>query len=116
MVGMRKQPDLFSRAAEGLLKYVEACAKAAREKGIMAIALADDIAGNNGLLFSFDYFANSVYPVYAAAVDIIKENGLFASSTRTATCEKCLSFSFRQAMTVSIRWTCRAASTSTRCG
>jgi uroporphyrinogen decarboxylase len=44
----------------------------------MAIALADDIAGNNGLLFSFDYFVNTVWPVYRAIAEIIKGSGLSA--------------------------------------
>ena len=44
----------------------------------MAIALADDIAGNKGLLFSFDYFANTVWPAYRAIGEIIKGNGLRA--------------------------------------
>lgn len=78
MIGMRKQPQLLSTIADDFLLYVETCAKAARGRGVSAIALADDIAGSNGLLFSFDYFAERVCPVYEAAANIIKENGLFA--------------------------------------
>ena len=77
MVAIRKQPDLFLRTADGFLRYVEACVKRARECGLMAIAVADDIAGNNGLLFSLDYFVDSVCPVYASAARIIKESRLF---------------------------------------
>ena len=116
MKSMRKEPALFSKTTGDLLRFVENAAKAARTQGLMAIALADDIAGNNGLLFSFDYFANTVWPAYRAIAEIIKENGLRRLlSTRTATCAKSLSFSFRRVMTVYTRWTCRAASTCMRC-
>ena len=43
-----------------------------------AIALADDIAGNRGLLFSPDHFTDVVCPVYREAARIITGNGLRA--------------------------------------
>ena len=33
-----------------------------------------DIAGNKGLLFSFNYFADVVWPVYREIAVIIREN------------------------------------------
>jgi uroporphyrinogen decarboxylase len=77
MKSIRKEPRLFLKIADNLLRYVETTAKAAQENGLMAIALADDIAGNKGLIFSFDYFVATVWPVYRAIAGIIKENGLF---------------------------------------
>jgi hypothetical protein len=40
--------------------------------------LADDIAGNNGLLFSLRYFNDVVLPVYSRLAAIIKSAGLYA--------------------------------------
>ena len=78
MVSLRKQQSLFSQVAANLLKEVEESAGAARRGGLKAMALADDIAGNSGLLFSPDDFVNVVYPVYREAAQIIRGNGLRA--------------------------------------
>ncbi len=40
------------------------------------MAIADDIAGNRGLLFSPDYFVDAVCPAYRDMARIIGENGL----------------------------------------
>jgi hypothetical protein len=77
MIGMRKRPEDLSAVADDFLRYVEARATEARMQGLSAIALADDIAGSNGLLFSFDYFVDRVCPIYEAAARIIKDRGLF---------------------------------------
>jgi uroporphyrinogen decarboxylase len=78
MKSMRKEPALFSETTGNLLRFIENGAKAARKHGLMAIALADDIAGNKGLLFSPDYFKNTVWPAYREIGEIIKGNGLSA--------------------------------------
>lgn len=77
MIGMRKRPELLSEASGDFLRHVATCVEASRDLGLSAIAIADDIAGSNGLLFSFDYFRDKVCPVYEAAASIIKERGLF---------------------------------------
>jgi uroporphyrinogen-III decarboxylase len=41
------------------------------------MAITDDIAGNKGLLFSYDYFLDTVYPVYKEISRVIKGNDLF---------------------------------------
>jgi hypothetical protein len=50
----------------------------ARASGFSAIALADDIAGNRGLLFSYDDFVGTFLPLYARMAETIKEHGLYA--------------------------------------
>jgi uroporphyrinogen-III decarboxylase len=76
MKSLKKEPSLFSRLAASVLLEVEEAAGAARRGGLMAIAIADDIAGNRGLLFSPDYFADAVCPVYRDMAGIIGGNGL----------------------------------------
>jgi len=76
MKSLKKEPSLFSRLAAGVLKEVEEAAGAARRGGLMAMAIADDIAGNRGLLFSPDYFADAVCPIYREIARTIGENGL----------------------------------------
>jgi len=78
MKSMRKEPGLFLRAADDVVRYIERSAKTAREHGLMAMALADDIAGNRGLLFSLDFFMAAVWPAYRAVAEVIKGSGLFA--------------------------------------
>jgi uroporphyrinogen decarboxylase len=78
MVSIRNDLSLFSEIAKKLLKDMEKRAKLARANGFKALAITDDIAGNKGLLFSFDYFTDVVLPVYRKISEIIKENGLFA--------------------------------------
>ncbi len=78
MVSIRNDASLFSNIATNLLRDVENRAELARANGFCAIAVADDIAANKGLLFSYDYFWDTVYPVYKEISTIIKGNDLFA--------------------------------------
>lgn len=78
MVSIRNDPSLFSDIAKNLLKDIEKRAKLAHANGFRAVAIADDIAGNKGLLFSFNYFADVVLPVYRDIAEILKKNNLFA--------------------------------------
>lgn len=41
--------------------------------GFRAIAITDDIAGNKGPLFSYDYFVDTICPVYKGIAGIIKK-------------------------------------------
>jgi hypothetical protein len=50
----------------------------ARDNGMSAITLADDIAGNRGLLFSHDIFARMFLPCYERVAEMIKARGLYA--------------------------------------
>jgi len=76
MKSLRKEPSLFSNLAASVLKEVEEAAETARRGGLSGLAVADDIAGNRGLLFSPDYFTEGVYPVYRNMARIIGEHGL----------------------------------------
>jgi len=78
MTSLRRKKSLFSHVAADLLKEVEETAKAARGSALAAIAIADDIAGNRGLLFSPDHFVSEIGPAYRDMAQIIKGNGLFA--------------------------------------
>jgi len=77
MLSMKNKPALFSDIVTKLLRDTEKMAKLAHTNGFRAIAIADDIAGNRGLLFSYDYFADTVCPVYKEIAEIIKKNDLF---------------------------------------
>ncbi len=77
MVSIRNDASLFSNIATNLMKDVENRAALARANGFSAIAITDDIAANRGLLFSYDYFRDTVYPVYKEICKIIKANDLF---------------------------------------
>jgi len=76
MKSLKKEPSLFSSLAARVLREVEEAAEAARRGGLSGLAIADDIAGNRGLLFSPDYFAEAAYPVYRDMARIIEEHGL----------------------------------------
>jgi uroporphyrinogen decarboxylase len=77
MVSTKKKPDLLQILATSFLSDVRAIAAEARSQDLKALALADDIAGKNGLLFSPDYFFNALLPHYKAFADIAKTYGLF---------------------------------------
>jgi len=78
MLSIRSDASLFSNIVKDLIRDIETRAELARTNGFRAIAITDDIAGNKGLLFSHDYFRDSVYPVYKEISTIIKGNDLFA--------------------------------------
>jgi uroporphyrinogen decarboxylase len=78
MLSINNDASLFSNIARNLIRDVETRAELARANGFSAIAIADDIAGNKGLLFSYDYFWDTVCPIYREISAIIKGNDLFA--------------------------------------
>jgi len=78
MMSIRNDASLFSNIATNLMRDVESRAELARANGFSAIAVTDDIAANKGLLFSYDHFWDTVYPVYKEISAIIKGNDLFA--------------------------------------
>jgi uroporphyrinogen decarboxylase len=78
MLSMKENPSLLSGVATQLLREVEEKTRLAYANRFRAIAIADDIAGNKGLLFSFSYFLDVVWPVYRKIAEIMKESGLFA--------------------------------------
>lgn len=78
MLSMRSNPALFAGVAERFLKSAEKKIQMAIENSFSAVALADDIAGNNGLLFSHRFFIDMVLPVYRDFASIVHREGLFA--------------------------------------
>lgn len=78
MLSTKNNPSVFSGVADQLLGEIEEKVKLAYANGFRAIAIADDIAGNKGLLFSFTYFVDVVWPVYKKIAEIVKGNSLFA--------------------------------------
>ncbi len=72
-----RNPAALSEIGRGRLIDLEKIARSARINGFQAIAITDDIAGNKGLYFSFDYFRKTLWPVYQAMAEIIKDQGLF---------------------------------------
>lgn len=78
MLSTKNNPALFSATATDLLQKTEKTAQWAGSNGFQAMAITDDIAGNQGLYFSFDYFQDTLWPVYKAMAEIIKGQGMFA--------------------------------------
>jgi hypothetical protein len=78
LLSTRNNPSIFSEIVIELTKDIEKKAGPALANGFNAIVLADDIAGNNGLLFSSRYFIDTVLPVYGRIAGIIKAAGLHA--------------------------------------
>lgn len=78
MLSIKENPSLLSGVGAQLLREVEEKARLAYANRFRAIAIADDIAGNKGLFFSFSYFLDVVWPIYRKIAEIIKESGLFA--------------------------------------
>jgi hypothetical protein len=77
MLSIRNDASLFSDIVTNLIKDIEHRAELAHANGFRAIAITDDIAGNKGLLFSYDYFWDILCPVYKEIAQIIKKNDLF---------------------------------------
>lgn len=78
MLTLIEKTPRFSSLAETLLKQAQQKVIQARDQGLNAMALADDIAGNRGLFFSPEFFLEAVAPVYKKIATMIKENGLYA--------------------------------------
>lgn len=78
MLILRKETARFSSLAETILNQFEEKVKQARDHGMNALALADDIAGDRGLFFSTEFFLEVVEPIYKRIARMIKESGLYA--------------------------------------
>ncbi len=78
MIALKKDPALATRMAEAAVRDAKKAVKTAQANGMRAIAVADDIAGGEGLFFSFDYFAAQLLPVYRTIAETIKANNLYA--------------------------------------
>jgi len=78
MVCIKKDRRAFLESTWIHIKDIEEKSRLARDNGLCAIALADDIAGNRGLLFSYEDFTATILPLYKQIADVIKANGLFA--------------------------------------
>lgn len=78
MTCIKKDKQTLSDIVSGILKDVEEKCMLARKNGLSAIALADDIAGNNGLLLSPGDFTDIILPYYTQIAGTIKANDLYA--------------------------------------
>jgi uroporphyrinogen decarboxylase len=78
MVCIKKDQQTLLDVASSLLKDVEEKCRLARENDLSAVLLADDIAGNTGLLFSPGDFTEIILPYYMQIAEIIKANALYA--------------------------------------
>jgi len=78
MVCIKKDQQTLIDITSSLLKDVEEKCRLARENDLSAILLADDIAGNTGLLFSCNDFATAILPLYRQIAGTIRSNGLHA--------------------------------------
>jgi uroporphyrinogen decarboxylase len=78
MVCIKKDKQTLLDVASILLKVVEEKCRLARKNDLSAVLLADDIAGNTGLLFSYNDFATAILPLYRQIAGTIRSNGLHA--------------------------------------
>jgi hypothetical protein len=78
MVCIKKDQQTFVQAVSIQLKDVEEKCRLAKENDLSAVLLADDIAGNRGLLFSYSDFTSVILPLYRQIASTIKSNGLYA--------------------------------------
>jgi hypothetical protein len=78
MVCIKRDQQTLLDVASSLLKDVEEKCRLARENDLSAILLADDIAGNRGLLFSYNDFVTAILPLYRQIASTIRSNGLHA--------------------------------------
>jgi uroporphyrinogen decarboxylase len=78
MLSTKNNPSLFSEIAAEWVAITQKTALQVKASGLQAIAITDDIAGNQGLFFSPTYFHEEVWPIYKTAIEIIKGQGLAA--------------------------------------
>jgi uroporphyrinogen decarboxylase len=78
MICMKKDHQILLDIASSLVRDVEEICARARENEFSAILLADDIAGNRGLFFSYNDFSGTFLPLYKQIAGTIKRNGLYA--------------------------------------
>ncbi|HMK64726.1 MAG TPA: hypothetical protein VK564_02960, partial [Thermodesulfobacteriota bacterium] len=64
MLSTKNNPSLFSEIAAAWLDEAKKKTKEAKAGGLRAIAIADDLAGNQGLFFSPVYFQEKIWPIY----------------------------------------------------
>ena len=76
MTSIHRDRSLFSAVAEELLNEAEKKIAFAAARGFGGVAITDDIAGNRGLFFPYDFFTAAVWPVYRQLAALIKEKGL----------------------------------------
>jgi uroporphyrinogen decarboxylase len=76
MLSTKNNPSLFSEMASAWLAEAGEKIKQAKSGGLQAIAITDDLAGNQGLFFSPLYFQEKVWPIYKTAIEMIKGRGL----------------------------------------
>jgi len=78
MVCIKRDQQTLLDVASSLLKDVDEKCRLARENDLSAVLLADDIAGNTGLLFSYNDFVTAILPLYRQIAGTIRSNGLHA--------------------------------------
>jgi uroporphyrinogen-III decarboxylase len=78
MVCIKRDQRTLLDVASSLLKDVEEKCRLARDNDFSAVLLADDIAGNRGLLFSYNDFVTDILPLYRQIASTIRSNGLHA--------------------------------------
>ncbi|HEY3277360.1 MAG TPA: uroporphyrinogen decarboxylase family protein [Syntrophorhabdaceae bacterium] len=78
MILMKRDRESFLDLARKRAGEIGATCARAGTNGMSAIAVTDDIAGNGGLLFSFDDFMAAVLPVYREIAAAIRAQGLDA--------------------------------------
>lgn len=78
MICMKKDHQIVLDIASSLVRDVEEICERARENEFSAVLVADDIAGNRGLFFSYNDFSATILPLYKQIAKTIKKNGLYA--------------------------------------
>jgi len=78
MLSIKKDHQAVLDAAANLLGEVEEKCTLAKKNSLSGILLADDIAGNSGLLFSHKDFVAAILPLYEQIAGIMKRNDLYA--------------------------------------
>lgn len=78
MLDIKMHRSTYSMVISMLLKQLCDIIPLIKKNSFMAIAVLDDIAGNQGLMMSPLDFKDVLYPFYQSAAKIIKENGLYA--------------------------------------
>ncbi|HNQ46722.1 MAG TPA: uroporphyrinogen decarboxylase family protein [Syntrophorhabdus sp.] len=78
MLGIKKDRGTVFRITSDILDDIQDVCSLAKKNEMSGILLPDDIAGNNGLYFSFEDFGTAILPLYKQIASEIKGNDLFA--------------------------------------
>lgn len=78
MTSIKNNPRYFSDLNRLILEDIKRKSILARSNGFCAVAVADDIAGQNGPLFSPGDFVDRILPSYTQIAQILKSIGLLA--------------------------------------